>query len=260
MVVVNTVVQQLENKDNMKQFIKIFLSLILSLSLFACGSGNSNNTPKPKKEKKVEEVPKTEIKAEAKIDPTTLDPGQNYNYDFTTSDLWISTTNQDDYFYLVDANKKYYETGFSIYWYYNGEQVLDGEKNLVKDNHLISVEDSDLQFDLMFVDLFTAYDTISDQWYYREGLLANDVESLFFDQYVQSEDGNSLLFNDDFTATEVWKGDEGSGTWWAINSTQIIYYPENDKNGYTFDYYVTTNNALDYIDCFEMGTYYVTEQ
>lgn len=254
----------------MNKLLKLVAALSLVLSLSACGGGKKpSSTDKPKTEPKQTEKAEKEtekepeapvLKAEANIDPATLDPGKNYSRDLTTSDLWISSTNEEDYFYLVNANTKYYPTGFSITWYYNGEPILVSEQNEIKDMHLINEEGSDLEFDLVFVDLFTAYDFVSDQWFYREGLTALDVESLFFDQYVESAKGNSLTFYDDYTADEVWSGQNGDGNWWAINSTQIIYYPNDGTNsGYPFDFYVTEDNTLDYIDSFEMGQYYVSE-
>lgn len=245
----------------MKKILKLSVAFVLSFSLFACGGGSKpSSSDKPATDPKTTEVQEPEKKAEANIDPETIDPGTNYSRDGLTSDFWISTTNSEDYFYLENALKEYWPSGWAITWYYNGDMVLDSEQNEIKDNHLVSEEGSALEFDLVFVDLFTAYDFVSDQWYQREGLEALDVESIFFDKELLDDRGNSLHFYDDYTVAEVWKNEEMDGNWWAINSTQIIYYPnDNTGNGYTFDYYVTTDNALDYIHSFEMGDYYVVE-
>ena len=236
----------------MNKYVKLIMASAMALSLCACGGSSSSSSST------TTTSTTTTPKAVANIEPSSIDPGKNYSREGLTSDLWFSWGNDEDYFYLTRGNKEYYPSGFGISWYYNGEEVLDDSSyNEIEDMHLVSTEGSNLEFDLIFIDTFTAYDSVSGQYYSREGYSLDDIEPIFYDQYVESDKGNSLEFHSDYTVNEVWSKTEGTGTWYVLNATQISYTPDGDNNSYSFDVYLDDNGKLDYIDSFEMGTYYV---
>ena len=110
----------------------------------------------------------------------------------------------------------------------------------------------DLLLHFVFHDDFYAYDLKTETWYVRANV--DFMKSLFVGRsFVEKNDsGNTIVFNEDGTATETYQGQEFAGTWKIVNATTVRF--NDGEYEYDFELAINSQNQLDGLD--EYGNRY----
>ena len=210
----------------MKKWLVLCMAAVMMLSLGGCG-----------KEKAPDRTP------EAAVDPLTMDWGlvRDENVD-NSSDLWYKNGDaaSGEYIYFTNTLVVDCTAGCSFNRVVAEEDVLyapcdvgEGEKA----NHLLPSPEGGWpdgrDFDLVFNDPFTAYDSVTETWYSRGDFAA--MESAFSDMTFTNKERpeNVIVFHADGTAVESFNSMEYVGTWRVLTPT-LVRFNDGDYD-YDFD-------------------------
>jgi len=216
----------------MKKILALTLLLCLMLSLCACG-------------KKEESAPAANNQAaasgepQASINPTFMDWGSRREV-VNSADPWYPNGQiGEEFIYFARGESS---SGIVFYREKAGQLVAEVPCSLSEDLHLANEGDAE-KFDLIFPTEFHAYDVNTKTWYIRAN--PDFMMSLFVDKSFteKSDSGNTIIFNADGSATEVYQGTEYKGTWKIVNAT-TIRFTVSEEEYYEFDLVINGDNTL----------------
>ena len=221
----------------MKRFICLLMAVLMIASLCACGNNGDQQSSEA-----AAPAAANSAEPQANVNPTTINWGSRRNT-LDTSDPWYPNGKLGDnyiYFDLGDST-----SGIVYYKVEGGVQTGYAACELTKKNHLVTEGDG-TAIDILFHDEFYAYDLKTETWYVRANV--DFMKSLFVGKsFVEKNDsGNTIVFNEDGTATENYQGQEYPGTWKIVNATTVRF---NDGE-YEYDYELVINsqNQLEGLD------------
>lgn len=225
----------------MKRFLSLLLAVLMVMSLCACGSneqeasGSASGDP-------------ASTEPQANINPTYINWGSRRNT-LQTSDPWYPNGKLgDDYIYFDIGDSS---SGIVYYKVEGGAQTGYAACELTKKNHLVT-EGEGTSIDILFHNEFYAYDLKTETWYVRANV--EFMTGMFSGRsFVEKNDsGNTIVFNADGTALEVYQGQEYPGTWKIINATTVRF--NDGEYDYDFELAINSQNQLDGLD--EYGNRY----
>lgn len=217
----------------MKKILAIILVLCMVLGLAACG-------------KKSESVQGSQEmssgEAAANVNPTFINWGTRREVE-NSSDPWYPNGHiGTEFIYFA-----YGESSAGIVYYHEKDGAVVGQAAcaLTEDLCLVT-EDKGEEVEIIFPSEFHAYDLKTETWYIRAN--PDFMMSLFVGKSFaeQNDSDNTLIFNADGTAAEVYQGSEYPGTWKIINATTIRFTISGEEY-YDFDLVINGDNTLNSI-------------
>ncbi|MBE6824954.1 MAG: hypothetical protein E7513_06375 [Ruminococcaceae bacterium] len=179
---------------------KIF-AIMLSLLMVFCFAGCDKNAD-------TDMQASTESGPSTTIDPCTIDWGYYAQED--VSDRWYQTDTDDViYIYFTQSNSGNVCTYHLVQ---SGVVVESTDCVLSGENHLIPVDESAMTLDLVFQDAFTVFDYVSGNWYSRGDQVELTNQFVGKTYTEESDNTNTIVFNEDYTCTETFEGIAYPGT------------------------------------------------
>ncbi len=232
----------------LKRFGKALLTSFLALSLVACGGGKGDK----KEEVKASKFPTPA----ANVDPSALHPG-SIQSDENTSDFWFNQDDESEYMYLTYSIADNCPSGLSVDFVEGDGTEWHASSYISDNNHLVSVEGAEAEFDFMFYDVFKAYDNVSKHWYVRGDMDAYD--KMFNDKTFAKEDGSeSFHLASDGVMTRTYKGEEETGTWFIDATTVVSWIYDSDAYYEKADIYFNEDGSVAYLQIMS-SVYYPQE-
>jgi len=219
----------------MKKLLAILLMLCMLFSLAACG-----------KDKGAEGQQPLEVSYDApaaNVNPTFMNWGSRREVE-NSADLWYPNGKigeEDIYFAYGESS-----AGIVYYHVKDGAAVGQAACSLTEDLHLVT-EGEGTDIDIIFPSDFHAYDLKTETWYIRAN--PDFMMGLFVGKNFteKNDSGNTLIFNSDGTAVEVYQGTEYPGTWKIINST-TVRFTISEEEYYDFELVLNGDNSLNRIE------------
>ena len=223
----------------MKKLLCLTLALLMLAGL--CGCGGKEEAPASAPAGEVAQTNYAE--PQANLNPTFINWGSRTG-SLVSSDPWYPNGKLgEDYIYFDFGESS---SGCVYYRFSGGQQTGYAACELTKKNHLVT-EGEGTKVDIVFHDEFHAYDFETQTWYVRAN--PDFMKSLFVDRsFVEKNDkGNTITFNADGTAMEVYQGVEYAGTWAIINATTVRFTEGEGDKQYEYDFELVINgqNQLD---------------
>lgn len=225
----------------MKRFLSLLLAVLMVMGLCACGNNAQDADGSASGDA-------ASAEPQANINPTYINWGSRRNT-LVTSDPWYPNGKLgDDYIYFDIGDSS---SGIVYYKVEGGAQTGYAACELTKKNHLVT-EGEGSSIDIIFHDEFYAYDLKTETWYVRANI--EFMTGMFSGRsFVERNDsGNTIVFNADGTALEVYQGQEYPGTWKIINATTVRF--NDGEYDYDFELDINNQNQLDGLD--EYGNRY----
>ncbi len=222
----------------MRKFLCLLLAVLMLASLCACGKdaaesgtatgGSENNY----------------VEAQANLNPTFINWGSRRNT-LVTSDPWYPGGKLGEDYIYFDLGPS--SSGCVFYQVTGGQQTGPVSLELTKKNHLITEGESP-EMDFLFHDEFHVFDDKSQTWYVRAN--PEFMQSLFvgFSFVEKNDSGNTIVFNQDGSALEVYQGVEYPGTWKIVNATTVRFIEGDGEYEYDFELVINSANQLDCLD------------
>ena len=226
----------------MKRLVSLFLLLVLCFGLCSC------DIVKP-----VSEIDPNQPEApsgntddlEPVSDPS--DPKWSWGYsDTSLGDLWYENGKTEASFFSVYPDDEgllvlsFFEAGSSAA---AGSASSQGHFSLTE-KHLVNEPGAGKEFDLIFLDPFTAYDSVSGCYYLR-----GDYVSLF--RSLSSGGFRSVLYpqeyivlHSDGTSEDIYEGQSYPGTWYVENARRLVYHDDENDTDYLFFFSFDDNGDL----------------
>jgi len=221
----------------------ILLGLLPMLLLAPCGCAKEDNAPETASIATAQ--PTQTPEPEAKYDPVNLQPGSRKDND-NTSDLWYPNgVPGSSYIYFTNA---LCSAGICYDRVEDGEIAGGTMCAETEGMHLVNETDSSSEkIDIVFLDAFNCYDYVTKTWYSRGDLEA--YNALFADTVMAAENDetNTYTINADGTVTEMYEGEEYTGTWEIETDTRIDF--RIDDYDYRFDIVFNEDGSVDHLEC-----------
>lgn len=216
----------------MKRIFSLLLLLILCLGLCSCDIVKPVSEIDPNK-------PDAPSGNTDDIKPVSdpADPKWSWGYsDTPLGDLWYENGKTTGEFFSVYYDGK----GIPSLSFFDAgsEASLDAASSegsfSITEKHVINEPGAEKEFDLIFLDPLTAYDSVSGSYYLR-----GDYVSLF-DALTTGGFRSSLypqeyiVLHSDGSAEDFYEGDPFTGTWYVENARQLVYHDDEYDTDYVF--------------------------
>ncbi|MCF0105862.1 MAG: hypothetical protein HUJ53_03800 [Holdemanella sp.] len=200
-----------------KQLSKVLLAGFLTLGLAACGGKGNSETSKSSNVKMPDPA--------ANVDPMDIHPGAILN-DEMSSDYWFSQSSEDEYMYLEYTNEDNCPSGKDVI-FVQGDKTYSSPSQITEDKHLVNTTEGTAEFDLIFYDVFKAYDNKTKTWYVRGDIDALKT-MLTGTTYISEDKDESFTFNKDGVLKRKFSDVEEEAEWFIEASTVVSWIYTSD--------------------------------
>lgn len=176
-----------------------------------------------------------------RIEPV-IDPADDkWNWGYTENSLgesWFLDGKKDNSFFTVQPDE---EGILTISFFEAGTEAAPGRSSsdssiLVSEMHVTNEPGSEKEFDLVFTDPFTAFDTISEAYYVRGDYVSlfDDLTSSAFRSTVYPQE--YIVLHTDGTAEDNYEGTAYPGSWYVENAHRLLYHDAETDSDIRFYY------------------------
>jgi len=218
----------------MKRLVSLFLLTVLCFCMCSCDvvkpvSEIDPNEPSPPSGNTDDLEPVS--------DPS--DPKWSWGYsDTVLGDLWYESGKTEASFFSVHPD----EEGLLVLSFFDaGSQASPGSASseshfTLTEKHLVNEPGAGKEFDLIFLDPLTAFDSVSGSYFLR-----GDYVSLFssltkggFRSTLYPQE--YIILRSDGTAEDNYEGTAYPGSWYVENARRLMYHDDENGTDYVFFY------------------------
>ena len=184
-----------------------------------------------------------------RIDPVIDPADEKWSWGYTENTLgesWYLDGKKENPFFTVQPD----EEGVLVISFFDaGAEAVPGASSsdsaiLVSEMHVANEPGSEKEFDLVFTDPFTAFDSVSEGYYVRGDYVSlfNDLTSKAFRSTVYPQE--YIVLHTDGTAEDNYDGDVYPGTWYVENAHRLLYHDDETDSDIRFYYSYSENGAF----------------
>lgn len=216
----------------MKRLVSLFFLAVLCVSLCSCDVVKPVSEIDPYKP----DAPSGNTDSlEPVSDPS--DPKWSWGYsDTTLGDLWFESGKKEGSFFSVQPDDEgllvlsFFDAGSSAV---PGAASSEGHFSMTG-KHLVNEPGAVKEFDLIFLDPLTAYDSVSGNYFLRgdyvslfDSLTAGGFRSVLYPQ-------EHIVLHSDGSSEDVYEGESYPGTWYVRDARRLIYHDIENATDYVF--------------------------
>ena len=176
-----------------------------------------------------------------RIEPASDPADSKWDWGYTETTLgesWYLGGKTENSFFTVQPAEEgllricFFEAGSAA----SPESIRDGAVFQISEKHVTNEPGAELEFDLIFTDPFTAFDTLSDEYYVRGDYVAlfDDLTSTAFRSTTYPDE--YMVLHSDGTAEDVYEGSSYPGSWYVENAHRILYHDDETGSDMRFYY------------------------
>ena len=218
----------------MKRLVSVFLLAVLCLGLCSCDIVKPVSEIDPNK-------PSAPSGNTEDLEPVSdpSDPKWSWGYsDTSLGDLWYENGKTESTFFSVSTD----EEGLLVLSFFDAGSEAAPEKASseghfsISEKHIINEPGAGKEFDLIFLDPFTAFDSVSGSYFLR-----GDYVSLFgsltkggFRSVLYPQE--YLVLHSDGSAEDMYEGTPYPGNWYVEDARRLRYHDDENDTDYVFFY------------------------
>ena len=175
------------------------------------------------------------------IDPVIDPSDEKWSWGYTENSLgesWYLDGKKDNPFFTVQPDG---DGILTISFFGEGTVALPGNSLsdspiLISEMHVANEPGSEKEFDLVFTDPFTAFDTLSEEYYIRGDYVSlfDDLTSSAFRSTLYPQE--YIMLHTDGTAEDFYENDVYPGSWYVENAHRLLYHDDETDSDIRFYY------------------------